>query len=281
MLKIKYFLLVIAFVFVSLQVFSKDIEFKTLNNCYRLQNSFRIIAFSAYWSIKSNKFIPPDKFLKLTISYTLDDKNDAVSFILNPKMEFMKIDDISVFITRLEGFPGTLFIRAGSRFSGKFWIYEKKLSEKSLLKGANLNFVQNISFDLNDEVVLGKTHEDDPGKTVVKVKKISQPSFIMKAKVEVVDTPVMFLLPKDLRPILAKLTMLQQYDWINKELKRREDLYRRSHATLNDLRLAITYLCIIRDKMKAAGIKIPDQKPKKLQRTRPLKVQSIKLQSIN
>ena len=277
MLKLK---ILICFLFCSslISFASKDISMKRIRNRYNSS----LLASSASWVISVNKLVAPGKYSRMTFSYELNGKKEKVQFILN-RPKYPKIKHISVYITRIDDYPATLFIS-----TMPYAVYKKRLLEKTE-KFVNFYPVNDLSFDLGKEIILGRTFSTDPrmkpgihkegGSTVLVPPPVV--SIELKVKVEQVDSPEMYLLAKDLRPNLKGLGLQQQYDWIDKEFKKREHLYRIRQATIEDLNLILTYKCIVQDKMKAAGIRIPDQKPKKLQRTRPLKVQSIKLQSIN
>ena len=258
-------LLYLIFSYCLISSSAKDISMESISGTGRIQTTIRVLANSGYWSVKVNKLIPPGKFLRLTISYKLDGKKEKVSFIVNGKSPHLRLNGIAVYLTTLGDYPPTLFIvgLAGVGFSPR-WVYKKRLL-KNAGKIVSLYVERNLSFDLEQETVIARTFSTAPNMKPGKYKRWGSTVIIpppavkieLKAESKLVDSPEIFLLTKDLRPNLTGLSLRQQYIFLYREVERREKLYRRRQATINDMNVACMYRALIRDKLEAAGMKIP------------------------
>ncbi len=246
MLKITILATVILFGFMALN--ADDVIFREIRSGYHPLET----AFMTSPRIPDN--IPEGKFLRLTISYVLNEKPENFSLVINAPLQ---IDAVYFSITAIKGIKPHLYIIGLKKIASR---YDEIIKYSRLLSNKKCNVIDlyyngNLYLELGKETVLCRTFKDGKSKDCKKFSAIRRgyyfdssfdveklPDLEFKIKAELVDSPEMFLLTKDLTPHLKDLSLTQQQTWLLKERDKRLKEYRKHLATLGDVNIIQKYL---------------------------------------
>jgi len=238
--------LYVLFLILNLAVISTkgaDVELRNVTPGYR---PLELVFIS---SVKVTKKIPKEKYVRLTINYTLNNAPEEISLVLNGSLS---INFIYFSITKMRASKPRLYIigltRIPQNTQRAIFRYYKILSDKEC-NALLLDYNPNLSLNIGEETVLGRTYKENPptqsrrdigfyqtGKSNRKLPRIE-----FKIKAELVDSPDMYMLKRDLSYTLKNMTLKQQHSWLNKELNRRAEMHRKGNAAIGDLNTICKY----------------------------------------
>lgn len=201
------------------------------------------------WTIKCDSKLPSNKFLRMTMDYTVGKNKGKMIFMLNGSQ---KLDKIMFYLLSSDGLPYRLYIQAfiNNRYPFTKWF---ELSAKQP-QNFKIYYANNIKLE-NNKVVSILSNRKKNFFTVRSRGKFSKslpeaPELEIEITTEIVETQATYLLDTDLKKQIAKLSLKDQYGWLQKECKRRQDLYQQKEATFEDMQLAHLLKLIIRNKLE-------------------------------
>jgi len=205
-------------------------------------------------SVKTNKKIPKNKYVRLTISYTLNKKLKNISLVLNGPQS---INFLYFSISKMRGVKPHLYIiglKRNSEYNSNFVVFKhcQILSDKEC-NALRLYYNPNLSLNIGEETVLGRTYKGNPPTQssrdigVEPHRKLPRIEFKLKAELD--DLPDIFLLKRDLSYTLNNLTLKQQHSWLNKELNRRAEMHKKGNAAIGDLNAICKYRVDVEKKL--------------------------------
>ena len=210
-------------------------------------------------SVKTNKKIPQNKYVRLIISYSLNKKLKKISLVLNGPHS---INFLYFSITKIKGVKPRLYIiglKRNPEYNSNFVVFKhcKILSNKEC-NALLLDYNPNLSLNIGEETVLGRTYKANPptqGSRDIgfypteKSNRKLLPRIEFKIKAELDDSPDIFLLKRDLSVTLGKMTLKQQRNWLNKELDRRAEMNKKGEAAIGDLTTVMKYRIEVEKKL--------------------------------
>jgi len=244
--------LFILFSFLNLVVISAkgaDVEFRNIIPTY---HPLEVVYMS---SIKINKKVPPNKYIRLTISYALDKETKEISVAINGSP---KVNCIYFSITKMQYAKPRLYIIGLMGESGFVAFKHCQILGDKPCNILHIYYNSNLSLNLGEEVILGRTFKAKPAtQGCVEIGFFNSksksnntlPKIEFKLKAELDDSPDIFLLKRDLRATLDKMTLKQQHIWLNKELDRRAEMQRKGNAAIGDLNTICKYRMEVEKKL--------------------------------
>jgi hypothetical protein len=214
------------------------------------------LTLSFMWEIKVNKIIRPDRFLRLSFIYTIEDKKSEVSFILPPKPPLMNYDSIMFSVTTSDQLDTTVYIYALAR-KKHFTVGHRETLEGSRYNVFGFKYLPELNLDIGREAVLVESCKDIEaskgfdyrGRSFpLKDPKTFEP-FILKAKAELVDSQKMYM-HSQTRPDTKGLSDKEALKALTIHRDNIEKDYRGRFATLDDLFLAQSFLVEVDKKIR-------------------------------